>query len=355
MDGATAERPRRARIPTLDGWRAVSISFVLLSHSASGFDTSVYEALRLFGANGVLVFFAISGLLITKLLLEEADANGRIALRAFYVRRCFRILPVVLLYLAFLTISGLTRTPGELAASLFFYRNYLPFNLAGIYTFHFWSLAVEEQFYAFWPGLMRLTGNRFVWPTALTLSLGTAAWRWAAVALHLIDTKSVPPGSRTDFTLDSMLMGALTACILHRTESRLWLRRALHPAVWLCLAAATVALCVFTVPFGDFLKATTIPLLLAGTILNPDWPVSRLLEREPMCLLGRISYSVYIWQQMFLLPAWIPNRLGPLQLFPFSLLACLACASASYHWLEKPLIAIGRRLSDRYTKVSIHA
>src|SRR3954467_5480457 len=89
------------RLPSLDGWRAVAIALVVLSHfeAARGFPAPSWWSLAFQGNLGVRMFFVISGLLITYLLLIEADRSGRVSLRAFYMRRALRILPVYFLYL----------------------------------------------------------------------------------------------------------------------------------------------------------------------------------------------------------------------------------------------------------------
>ena len=121
-------------IPTLDGWRAVAILMVIAYHAGAGFyglkEFFAVSPTR-FGSWGVPVFFALSGLLITKLLLEEFDRSGRISLKSFYIRRAFRILPAATLYILTLAALGLLVSRTELASSLFFFRNYLPESLAG--------------------------------------------------------------------------------------------------------------------------------------------------------------------------------------------------------------------------------
>lgn len=137
-------------IPTLDGWRAVAILLVVAHHAGTAFysESDYYsQSLTRFGTWGVPVFFGLSGVLITKLLLEEFDRTGKMSLKSFYIRRAFRILPPVFVFIAVVAALGLLASGMEAASGLFFFRNYLPNSLGGIYTGHLWSLAVEEHFY----------------------------------------------------------------------------------------------------------------------------------------------------------------------------------------------------------------
>src|SRR3974390_1314620 len=215
----TAKSPSH-QIPTLDGWRALAIAGVIACHGLSLNDAAAnsHSHLNAFvlglGQQGVSLFFAISGFLITTLLLDEHRNRGRISLRAFYTRRVFRILPPACTYLlitALLGVLGFIRLAnGEVASGLFIYNNYWP--QRSWYTQHFWSLSMEEHFY-------------LIWPAAIAL-LGIARARWAAVALIVVTIFWRPwsmaniasPGTqlpRTDMRLDAFLFACLLAIFLH--------------------------------------------------------------------------------------------------------------------------------------------
>jgi peptidoglycan/LPS O-acetylase OafA/YrhL len=324
----------KRHIPTLDGWRAFAILLILWAHQGNVFYSSPEAYLRggmfYFGTWGVPVFFGLSGLLITKLLLDEHKQTGAIDLKGFYIRRAFRILPPMLVYLAVVASAGLLQSGREVWSSVFFFRNYLPWQLGGWYSGHLWSLSVEEHFYLFWPALLIWFGVRRAWIPALALSLACAGWRW-----HL--NPSLGDG-RTGFHLDSLLLGAAIAFVL---DSR-WLARLLTPAMWV----VTMAL-LFGCIWLDWrlCSALLIPLLIAGTVTHPNWPLSGALDWAPLRWLGRISYSLYLWQQLFLYPPWQPMPTGWTQKFPVSVAAAFACATASYYLVERPLIRVGRRLA----------
>src|SRR5664279_3942103 len=151
------------RIPCLDGIRAVAILMVLLGHSSD--ELSIFagpihtlEVSRV----GVSIFFVLSGYLITRLLVEEQERGGSISLKAFYIRRFFRIVPACYVYLTCILIAGrlgyaTVPRSGILPAYLFVW-NYSP-QAEGWFYAHTWSLSMEEQFYLVWPPLLAALGR----------------------------------------------------------------------------------------------------------------------------------------------------------------------------------------------------
>jgi len=138
------------RITTLDGWRGVAISLVIAEHA--GWERFPHQLWNGLGSLGVDIFFVLSGYIITTRLIQERAATGTISLSSFYVRRAFRILPVVGCYIAVLAVLSLFLPmdvrASQLAGSLFFFRNYqFAATWTGIYTAQFWSLSIEEHFY----------------------------------------------------------------------------------------------------------------------------------------------------------------------------------------------------------------
>src|SRR4051794_2751641 len=155
-----------ARIPSLDGLRAISIAAVLLGHLAGshGFPDRLSSVVRnpvVDVANfGVRVFFVISGFLITGLLMAEREKRGKIHLGAFYLRRVFRIMPAyvaLIAVVALLDASGAIQVPTSDFVAAWTYR--MNYHLGGSWELgHLWSLAVEEQFYFLWPLTLLLAG-----------------------------------------------------------------------------------------------------------------------------------------------------------------------------------------------------
>jgi peptidoglycan/LPS O-acetylase OafA/YrhL len=169
--------PELARIPSLDGLRALSIFLVVSLHTLQRYSIDHRVAwgwYALFnGACGVEIFFVISGFLITSLLLQEQRKRGAFSLSGFYLRRAFRILPPLYFYIGFVVLLGIggriTLNRSDIVSSLFFFHNFS--RDATMWPLeHLWSISVEEQFYLIWPfilficirhsGLRRVTQRR---------------------------------------------------------------------------------------------------------------------------------------------------------------------------------------------------
>lgn len=336
------------RIPTLDGWRAVAIAAVTIHHlvwvfytDAAGFRTNPAR----YGAFGVDIFFGLSGLLITKLLLEERQASGEFNLRGFYLRRIFRILPPYFAFLAVCTGAGLMRSSWEVLGSVFLFRNYLPDNLAGPATQHLWSLAVEEHFYLLWPAVLFLLKPARARTAAFLMAIGVALWR-------LVESQMTPrtlpwllDHFRTDLRLDALLWGCVFAFLLIDAKERAKLTEQLRWPAWTFVAAVWLMSVYFYSTLTSVLVACAAPILLLGTLTHPRWLLSRVLESAPFVWLGRISYSLYLWQLLFLVPGW-DHPAHWWNTWPLNVPACFAAAAASYYWIEKPFIRLGRRLAS---------
>ena len=346
-------------IRTLDGWRTIAVGAVIWYHASQ---TSIrpLQWLQNFGMEGVSLFFAISGILICSRLLEEQRANGRISLVGFYLRRICRIQPagiVYLLVLAVLAAIGMLHFSwwGWISA-LFSYRNLYAAtgggSLAGDrYAAHFWSLAVEEHFYLFLPLLIAITRRRLVpvlmFVTALSLT-------WPLIVHHVGALQTPGLGWRTDMVVRSLLVAAFLAVLLSRPRARKVLAhftsRGLVILLTVCLLLAS----------NIFLKGYffaniccfCFPLTVISTILNPENWLGRLLETKFFATLGKMSYSLYLWQQLFFMRAefpFAPYPLHYLQVWPRNLAALLLCAACSYYLIEKPFIRLGHRLAPPAT------
>lgn len=216
-------------IPTLDGWRAIAVTLVIGAHSYTMLMNNGTKAARSLATMfnhagyGVDIFFALSGYLICTLLLREKNITGTISLFRFYVRRAFRILPPVVLFLAIiLLLSNTEMLPhieiGEILGTLFFYRNYVE---GSWYTGHFWSLAVEEQFYAIIPLFLLLVNRRWAVRSALGLIALCIGIRWFEYAHEWF----AGPNSqfRTESRFDGLLWGCLLALAMQNLAIRAWL------------------------------------------------------------------------------------------------------------------------------------
>ncbi|HEY1588799.1 MAG TPA: acyltransferase, partial [Rhodanobacter sp.] len=335
-------RLRRASshyLPTLDGWRAVAIGVVLLAHSAASIGVAwphvPVPLMERSGLFGVEIFFALSGFLITTWLIREEQAYGRISLSAFYTRRVFRILPAasaLLLTIAILSVRGVFPvTLGRWLSSLLFVAN-LSHATGSWYVGHFWSLAVEEHFYLLWPAIfLLLRKNRRRFAFTVFTGLAVALWRAVDFKYHLTITNFDIWWGRTDINADSLSWGVCVALVYADAEWRQKLLRFLSRSFVPIGLAALVIACEW-LPLPDWklsmaaltVKAVAIPLLIVWTLTNTSsWP-ARLLETAPLRFIGLISYSLYLWQQLFCVEtvSWMPGQ-HVLQSFPANVICAI--------------------------------
>ena len=350
----------RGYIPTLDGWRAIAILAVIGCHATVSYfypwgpypSDSGLAIASLLGDKGVEIFFAISGFLICTRLLEERHQAGRISLKSFYLRRAFRILPPYFLYLAILAwiaAAGVVEVaPIEWWSCGFFFRNYipdLPPPFSGWYTGHFWSLSIEEHFYLVWPLMLVLCGNGRARSAVVVLAFLVMVWRVLDYRFELASF-GYYMHHRTDTRLDGLLWGCWIALLLDIPAYRDWIARWFSPWAWLGVIVALTGVIWVSSTLSLIAVPFLLPWLLVGTVLHPATPFSRALELAPVRWVGRISYSLYLWQQLFVMGSkkvLRPFPMGWLQELPLNIVAAFACAAASYYLIERPMIRFGQR------------
>jgi peptidoglycan/LPS O-acetylase OafA/YrhL len=242
----------------------------------------------------------------------------------------------------------------DIRACLLVYRNYVPssVSVSDHYTAHFWSLAVEEHFYFLFPLILLPLGlRRATWSLPM-LALAVAVWRVFDSKYHITGDLylTVKSNSRTDHRLDGLIWGCWLAVLLWRFRQRLkpWVIRGSGVIAAAVVVQGVVSKSILhTYLVALFFPGAFLPIILAATMLSPGDPLSRALEWGPVRWLGRLSYSLYLWQQIFFVMH--VNRkvpmLQPLQDFPYNLIALLICATASYYILERPLTRLGHRLA----------
>jgi peptidoglycan/LPS O-acetylase OafA/YrhL len=337
-------------IPALDGWRGVAILLVLLDHSTEGVNFGRIDHFFRVGATGVGLFFALSGFLITTRLMEEKERYGKIRLDKFYTRRVCRLIPASLTYLiviGILTLAGvLTVTREQWFASLLFFRNYIPMDLpsGGWFTAHFWSLAVEEHFYLIWPALLILTRGRAIVPAVIATVV--AAWRYADLHYHVVHATLWFPG-RTDVRFDGLLWGCVLAILLLRPGFKQLMSRFYPWWLWLaCLGVYLVSNLLSGRHNYSPYEPALIALIMIWPVLHTENWLSKLLELPILKWVGHLSYSLYVWQQLWLVFPDAPTPFGAFQRLPLNILCIFASASLSYYFIEKPMVNLGHRLTS---------
>lgn len=352
------------RIRSLDGWRAVGVTLVLVSHApyTTGFPAR-YEAplVSVFdGELGVRIFFVLSGFLITYLMFEEAGRTGAVSLSRFYVRRALRILPIYgtyLLTLALLTTLGLYHDSfSSWFGSLTFTRNL--FGEGQSATSQLWSLAVEQQFYLAWPMAFAMCAlwrrpRAFVTVSVLTIIVCPIV---RATLLSL-----VPGGSLVNRLLgpqsgliyaDSLVVGCLAVFLIRRgAASPPMLESPVFSVGAVLVVAAGRALQhVLQPPSWTFalipsVQAIAIMFLIWASAFHTPGLMSRVLNLRPIVLLGTLSYSIYVWQFLFI-AHFTPKMAGSwTHDWKWWMPCALAAAAASYYLVERPFLRLKTRFA----------
>jgi peptidoglycan/LPS O-acetylase OafA/YrhL len=336
----------------LDGIRAIAIAMVLGTHliHTRGFPEAKWlHQLLSPGTEGVTIFFVLSGFLITWLLLEEEKRSGTICLRRFFVRRAFRILPAAFFFLGFLALVGPllgTKVIGrQLFASALFFRN-VASNASGVVEdSHFWTLAIEEQFYLVWPLVFLMCRSKVRIGVAAGLVLFAPLWRqfcmevWGGGNLNWF---------RTDLRYDPLLVGCLAALLREKFSPNSALFGDSIGRKNVILLTATLIFVVLTwlwSPPGWLIQATMTAKFMAialGILVCVELPsglVATALNCWPVMILGQMSYSLYLWQQLFSLN--INDRW--FQVFPVNLVLTAACGCFSFFVVERFFLRIRER------------
>jgi peptidoglycan/LPS O-acetylase OafA/YrhL len=352
------------KLPCIDGLRAVAILFVLASHAQYTFHHPLPMWIYLIfirGDLGVFIFFILSGFLITYLLNAEFSNTGTIRLGKFYARRVLRIFPAFytyLLVLGILTVTGIIPIAvSHFLDAFFFLWNYKhlwdPTNGPGNWFLgHFWTLAVEEQFYLIWPlALFLLKAQRTAW-FALALIILMPIIRVVSYFYF--------PDSRGQLSMmlhtgaDSIMFGCLLALVMRKCRMEALMERFKHP-FWPIAAALLAGIgspllgsCLpghveggYTNTLGRFVTGLAIAYVIAWLLKYPGSLAGRILNSPLMLHLGVLSYSLYLWQQLFLTPlntTWTG-------VFPLNLVCAYAAAWLCFNLIEKPFL----RLKQKYS------
>lgn len=349
--------PQLGYMPQLDGLRTIAVGAVLAQH---------YEVISHGAGYGVHLFFVLSGFLITRILLAEREnvtttgITRRRAFRQFYVRRTLRIFP--LYYLVVLAgISFNVADAREYAPWLLTYTINLEMAAQGWYIAnfaHFWSLAVEEQYYLVWPWIILLLPRRALIPAALITTAIGPVYRFALE----IDWKFSSGGANglwsyigTPSALDSLGVGSLIAILMNGEASARLLRRAMRWSVPLIAGAATLILqFVESRAVDDVLQDTAAAAFFGWLIYTASRGFTgiagRVLSAAPMVFIGKISYGVYVYHP--LVPPAIARFAPYLGLRPPSavwasalLYTCVTIAVATISWysFERPINQLKRK------------
>jgi peptidoglycan/LPS O-acetylase OafA/YrhL len=361
--------PQFRHMPALDGLRGVAVLSVVAYHFGTGLSG---------GFLGVDTFFVLSGFLITSLLIVEWERKGRIDLVAFWIRRARRLLPALLLVLAVVAVWSTIVFPDDRLGGVrsdgtwtlfygvnwhFIFSSQSYFDLVSEASplRHAWSLAIEEQFYLVWPlifvAALKLAKGRLRVLVALSV-VGAVA---SVVVMGVLFGDGDPSRAYygTDSRAHGLLAGALLAMAItarrpassgHRGRWRHASERWSVPgwAYGVLGAASVVVMAVmfatvddqdaWLYPWGFVLFELAVVAVILSVARASATLVSRGLAWRPLCWVGAISYGLYLWHWpvlVFLSEGRL--RIDGWQLFVVRTVVTLACALASYHFLEQPI------------------
>lgn len=332
----------RGRIPAIDGCRGIAVLLVVLTHAAHTRyfpDWIGLNSLARHGAIGVEVFFVISGFLITTLLMREADRTGQIDLRKFYARRSLRIMPAYVCLLAVLAIAGwfhqIELRPQDWIAACTYTVNFLKRPTWEIG--HAWSLSIEEHFYLLWPILLAYSARGAVWMSVGCMGICFAG-RWVVL---LFFPEYCPQAELWTFTrLDSIATGCALALMVQNDSVRRAFRKC-PPVRTVMLLIALLSLSLglsysagYAVGLAFTVNAVLIALLLAILVIHSECGLTKLADQKWLTVVGAHSYSLYLWQQLFL----VRGKSGGIYDFPVNLLLVFVAAAISYRFIEQPFL-----------------
>src|SRR6185437_2433177 len=353
-------------IPSLHGLRALSIAVVIFHHlNALGifgnFNPPYPFSLLLDGNFAVKIFFVSTAFPITTLLIEEENRYGKISIKNFYIRRVFRIFPAyyfVLLVYFVLQLSSLIHLPrGSWLSSIFYYRDFVREKDAE--TAHFWSLSVEEHFYLLWPLIFTLSRKlRGYFATGIILLV--FACRLAAYN-HLIHFSMVSDMSFFFQRVDAIMIGCLFA--IHRKKIAALMNKPVdfrfigfllfivlintgHLTEWNMTHKLHLGLVFVPLGLGSPVGTVTNILIAFGILFSIEkknkW--SAFLNLPFMTFIGKLSYSLYLWQQLFIMS----SALGWLNKTPINLVCAIAAALLSYYLIERPFLRLKDRVAGEF-------
>jgi peptidoglycan/LPS O-acetylase OafA/YrhL len=366
MEVERREAPSLGYRPGLDGLRALAVAAVFVFHARIAWLPG--------GFLGVDLFFVLSGYLITSLLLVEWDARGQIDFRRFWRRRARRLLPaVVVVVLAALVLSAifardvLSRTRGDAVSSLLYYTNWHLIAANSSYFVHMgrpsllqhlWSLAVEEQFYLFWPLLLVpalvLLGRKRLPLLVVAGITGSAALMW--LLYDGGDPSRVYYG--TDTRAQELLVGILLALAWPHV-ARIGRHVRLLDLVGLGALIGTLVIFWTVREFdprlyrGGMLGYALVFAVLIGAVAHPQSRLGRALGIQPLRWVGERSYGIYLWHWpviALMRPGVDVPWTGP-GLVVAQAAIVLAAAALSYRFVEQPIRS--GRLQRRLAQVDL--
>jgi peptidoglycan/LPS O-acetylase OafA/YrhL len=313
----------------LDGWRGVSIALVLATHLLP-VGPKAWQLNHASGVLGMVIFFVLSGFLITTVLLKQGMGPE------FLMRRVFRIIPLAWLYLTL--ALGMAGTSGDSwLAHFLFYANLPPVHLVPL-TAHMWSVCVEMQFYVGVGAVAAALGMRGLLLLPV-LCVAVTAFRIAS---------AVPLSTITYFRIDEILAGCTVALVYHGHLGA-WIRRRVAAVPQGLLLVLVCLSCLKQIDWLNYLRPYLAATLVGATLLNPGTTLAVALNNRLLAYLAGVSYALYVIHPM-LAASWLGSgdiieKYAKRPLL-FVVLFCLAHLSTYYY--ERRWIAFGKAWAAKF-------
>ncbi|RZK48300.1 MAG: acyltransferase [Pedobacter sp.] len=347
-------------IPTLNGWRAIAIIFVIMSHFKLTLtkDTLVQVILKyIFISNfGVKIFFVLSGFLITTLLIKESNNTGKIHVKKFLIRRFLKLIPLLYLYISIIILINyalkLDLHYNNILLPILFFTNY---DLQSTWlTMHTWSISVTEQFYLFFLITLHLIKLKY-----LSITILASVLIFIPFLINISTVLNIHPSLLllpTFYYASNLFIGCLLSLVMHDfNKVKTFINNRYFTIYNLLTSIIIIYLinyCVIAFKpneiikyFCNILTSTLIAYLITFTITNNKNKFSLLLEKPLFVTLGLMSYSLFLWQQLFIIPKGNYPSLEKYFFFPLNIILLFLISYLSYQYLEVGINLIKKRFS----------
>jgi peptidoglycan/LPS O-acetylase OafA/YrhL len=343
--------------PSLDGLRGIAIIMVVFYHL--NLSTNYYYGTILNGKIGVLIFFVLSGFLITTLCIKEKILTSTISLKDFYIRRALRIFPVAYLYLLVIIIVNyvfkLNISYVNILAAAFYLMNLTSIFRKYFYawqTVHFWSLSVEEQFYLFIPVILKKQFKVYLY-IILFIVFVLPVFLCLQDIFPVLNNKVLYIFSHYLIKFQAIAIGCLFSVLTFKYS----INKKITNLVKIATNIIAILL-IYYIQYDDLLTITNMfsgmaisfltgYIIITNISFKTDF-IFKFLNAKPLKIVGILSYSIYIWQQLFTsLPS--PNKNLPafMGIFPYNFICIVIVSCISYYFYESFFL----RLKSKYSKL----
>ena len=353
-----SEQENRLYLPGLNGIRAVAALTVLFAYMFSPFGDWGLEPLSFripWPEEPVTTFFVISGFLITYLLMNEIGKTNDVSIPKFYMRRILRIWPLYYVYMI-LAIVAVVFLKSDMNDSVWYYTFFSgnishALGLGLIPLFHYWSLGVEEQYYMWYPWVVKYNKDRIL---KVVIAL-CVIWFALKIGSYIIFGKGLTYRILGITRFDCMMIGAIGAILYYKKAPwfvKFCANRVVVILAWVLFFTSGLYAQYIPAPIrAEYISVVSLLVIMAGLVSKP------LLENRVMNYLGKISYGIYVIHPLLIfVGSWIVKSTGLLSnihregnwlVFASVTVLTILLASLSYKYLEMPFL----RLKDKFSVV----